>query len=122
MVATVPAGQTPYTYSDSGLQPATTYEYSVVGISASGQVSPAGVVSVATSAEAPVAPVAPGSLEYWGAPVWSDEFEGSAIHPARWNVRSRSDLGLLPDAAVPDAGQVSVSGGVAQSNSTRTCP
>jgi hypothetical protein len=56
-----------------------------------------------------------GYIEGWGNPVWRDEFDyidpatlQPAVDPLKWNVRSRSDLGLLFDAAEPDAGQVSV--------------
>ncbi|MFC0678144.1 family 16 glycosylhydrolase [Lysobacter korlensis] len=57
----------------------------------------------------------PPSAAAWGEPTWRDEFDyvdpgtgRPAIDPAKWNVRGRSDLGLLFDAAVPDRGQVSV--------------
>ena len=57
----------------------------------------------------------PGYLAEWGAPRWSDDFTWTdpqsgrpAVDPAKWNVRGRDDLGLLPDAAVPDRSQVSV--------------
>lgn len=73
----------------------------------------------------PAAPAAPsttttpstdsGAVDGWGAPTWRDEFTYTnpttgkpAVDPGKWNVRDRSDLGLLPDAAVPDKGQVTV--------------
>lgn len=56
-----------------------------------------------------------GEVSGWGAPAWRDEFDYTdpstgkpGIDPAKWNVRDRSDLGLLQDAAVPDRNQVSV--------------
>lgn len=56
-----------------------------------------------------------GYIEGWGTPVWRDEFDYRdpntnlpAVDPAKWNVRSRSDLGLTFDAAEPNIGQVSV--------------
>jgi len=56
-----------------------------------------------------------GYVEGWGTPAWRDEFTyvdpatgKPAVDPTKWNVRSRSDLGLLPDAAIPTASQVSV--------------
>ena len=56
-----------------------------------------------------------GYVEGWGTPSWRDEFTyvdpatgKPAVDPSKWNVRSRSDLGLLPDAAIPTASQVSV--------------
>ena len=48
----------------------------------------------------------------WGAPDWRDEFDGTAIDPKKWNVRTKSNLGLTMDGAIPDAGQVSVTGGL----------
>jgi beta-glucanase (GH16 family) len=66
-----------------------------------------------TGAEPVTAPDS-GAVAGWGTPTWRDEFthRDSAgrpvIDPAKWNVRDRSDLGLLNDAAVPTAGQVSV--------------
>lgn len=69
-----------------------------------------------TAAPAPVpagdgGPVLPG----WGSPVFDDEFTyrdpatgTPAVDPTKWNVRSRNDLGLLPDAAVVDPKQVTV--------------
>lgn len=65
----------------------------------------------------PEQPSAPddGSVAGWGEPTWRDEFTYKdsasgrpAVDPSKWNVRDRSDLGLLPDAAVPNAGQVTV--------------
>lgn len=53
----------------------------------------------------------PAYVADWGMPAWRDEFDGSSVDPNKWNVRSRSDLGLLFDAAVPDPGQVSVRSG-----------
>lgn len=53
-------------------------------------------------------------LPGWGMPVFRDEFTYKnaggqpAVDPTKWNVRDRSDLGLLPDAAIPDKNQVSV--------------
>ena len=66
-------------------------------------------------------PPAPGYLAGWGAPRWNDDFTyldpqtgRPAVDPSKWNVRGRDDLGLLPDAAVPDRDQVTVdSSGVA---------
>ena len=52
------------------------------------------------------------TLPGWGAPDWSDEFNGTAVDPTKWNVRTRSNLGLTIDSAIPDAGQVSVSNGI----------
>lgn len=61
-----------------------------------------------------------GSVAGWGEPSWRDEFTyrdagGSpAVDPTKWNVRDRSDLGLLFDAAVPSRDQVTVdSSGIA---------
>lgn len=58
-----------------------------------------------------------GVVSGWGAPAWRDEFDHvdastgtPAIDPSKWNVRDRSDLGLLQDAAVPTRDQVSVDG------------
>lgn len=73
----------------------------------------------ATSAPAPV--VGSEDLAGWGTPDWRDEFDyrdsvtgKPAVDPKKWNVRDRSDLGLLFDAAVVDDGQVSVdSSGIA---------
>jgi hypothetical protein len=64
----------------------------------------------------PVAPDAgTGAVDGWGAPTWRDEFNfvspttgKPAVDPSKWNVRDRSDLGLLPDAAVPSRDQVTV--------------
>lgn len=54
-------------------------------------------------------------LPGWGAPTWRDAFTHRdpktgepEIDESKWNVRDRSDLGLLPDAAVPSRDQVSV--------------
>lgn len=49
----------------------------------------------------------------WGLPNFEDNFDYTEagvhkIDPAKWNVRSRSDLGLLFDAAVPDASMITV--------------
>jgi hypothetical protein len=51
----------------------------------------------------------------WGSATWRDEFTyvdaasgKPAIDPSKWNVRDRSDLGLLFDAAVPSQEQVTV--------------
>jgi hypothetical protein len=56
-----------------------------------------------------------GAVDGWGAPTWRDEFNfvspstgKPAIDPSKWNVRDRTDLGLLPDAAVPSRDQVTV--------------
>lgn len=52
--------------------------------------------------------------EEWGEPVWRDEFDYRdrngvpAIDRSKWNIRSRADLGLLWDAAIPEPGQVNV--------------
>lgn len=54
-------------------------------------------------------PADPAVLPVWGVPVWRDEFDGDL---SQWNVRTRSDLGLTIDAAVPTATAVEVSGGV----------
>lgn len=61
-----------------------------------------------------IAPPAAGAAG-WGAPTWSDEFtyvdpttKKPAVDPTKWNVRDRSDLGLLFDAAVPSDDQVTV--------------
>lgn len=70
---------------------------------------------------APVPGPEVGTVSGWGSPTWRDEFTyrdsttgQPAIDPSKWNVRGRSDLGLLPDAAVPTVGQVSVdSSGIA---------
>jgi hypothetical protein len=57
------------------------------------------------------------NLPGWGAPVFRDEFtyknaEGQpAVDLTKWNIRDRSDLGLLFDAAIPDKNQVSVDDG-----------
>ena len=60
-----------------------------------------------------------GWVEAWGYPTWRDEFDyvdpasgRPAINPRKWNVRSRADMGLLFDVAIPDAGQVSVNKGI----------
>ncbi|MGW9268312.1 family 16 glycosylhydrolase [Microbacterium sp. NPDC055599] len=53
-------------------------------------------------------PADPAVLPFWGSPVWRDEFDGDL---AKWNVRTRSDLGLTIDAAVPTASAVSVTDG-----------
>lgn len=57
----------------------------------------------------------PGYLAGWGSPSVSDDFTyvdpatgDPGIDPSIWNVRGRDDLGLLPDAAVANRGQVSV--------------
>ena len=56
----------------------------------------------------------PGVLPYWGTPAWRDEFDyrdangNPAVDPAKWYKRSRADLGLLNDVAIPDAGQITV--------------
>lgn len=54
----------------------------------------------------------PAFVAGWGMPAWRDEFDSNTVNSTKWNVRSRSDLGLLFDAAVPDPGQVSVVNGV----------
>ena len=81
---------------------------------------PAPAPAPAPPAPAPAPPVTgPGAA--WGAPAWQDEFDyidpasgTPAVDPTKWNVRDRSDLGLLFDAAVPTASQVTVdSSGVA---------
>lgn len=64
-------------------------------------------------------PILPGGdegwLPGWGFPAWRDEFDYTdpvtglpAVDPAKWNVRTRSDIGLLPDLAEPRASQVTV--------------
>jgi len=65
----------------------------------------------APGATAPV----PGYLADWGSPSWNDDFTWTdpktgrpAVDPAKWNVRGRDDLGLLPDAAIPERSQVTV--------------
>lgn len=55
---------------------------------------------------------APGYLPGWGMPIFEDLFPGNAIDAAKWNVRSRNDLGLTPDAAEPVPSQVFVSNGI----------
>lgn len=59
--------------------------------------------------------VDPSDLPYWGQPTWRDEFDYvdpvtglHTIDPAKWNVRSRSDLGLTIDAAIPNPANVTV--------------
>lgn len=54
-----------------------------------------------------------GDVAGWGTPSWRDEFtyvdpatNKPAIDPGKWNVRGRSDLGLLFDAAVPDTSMI----------------
>ena len=54
-------------------------------------------------------PADPAVLPYWGAPVWRDEFDGDL---SKWNVRTRSNLGLTIDAAIPSAANVTVDKGV----------
>lgn len=54
-------------------------------------------------------PADPGVLSFWGAPVWRDEFLGDL---SAWNVRSRSDLGLVIDAGIPTASAASVDAGL----------
>lgn len=54
-------------------------------------------------------PVDAAVLPYWGAPVWRDEFDGDL---SKWNVRSRADLGLTIDAAIPDPAMVSIDKGI----------
>jgi len=61
------------------------------------------------------APAPSDKVPGWGAPTWRDEFDyldpatgKPAVDPTKWNVRDRSDLGLLFDAAVVDEGQVTV--------------
>jgi hypothetical protein len=56
-----------------------------------------------------------GYLSGWGAPSWQDEFTHTnaatgqpEIDSCKWNVRDRSDLGLLFDAAVTSKDEVSV--------------
>jgi len=73
------------------------------------------LTAVSSSAAVKPAPAPDsGAVDGWGAPTWQDEFSyrdpagKPAVDPAKWNVRDRSDLGLLNDAAVPTAGQVSV--------------
>ncbi|MFE5407672.1 family 16 glycosylhydrolase [Microbacterium sp. NPDC056569] len=65
----------------------------------------------------PTTPTTPddGSVAGWGTPDWRDEFTyvdattgKPAVDPTKWNVRDRSTLGLLPDAAVVDKNQVTV--------------
>ena len=69
-----------------------------------------------TSADDPSVPVGEpadsASKPYWGAPAWRDEFDGTRVDRANWNVRTRADLGLGIDAGIPDAGQVTTSGGL----------
>jgi beta-glucanase (GH16 family) len=68
-----------------------------------------------------IAPPATGPAAAWGTPAWQDDFTyidpatgQPAIDPTKWNVRDRSDLGLLFDTAVPTASQVTVdSSGIA---------
>ncbi|MDY0907911.1 glycoside hydrolase family 16 protein [Microbacterium sp. CFBP9034] len=55
------------------------------------------------------------SVAGWGTPDWRDEFSyvdpatgKPAVDPTKWNVRERSTLGLLFDAAVVDRQQVTV--------------
>ena len=84
--------------------------------------------TVPSEADAPATPNPPapgtgtesGEVAGWGAPSWRDEFTYKnssgqpAIDPTKWNVRDRSDLGLLQDAAEPESSQVSVdSAGIA---------
>ncbi|NYJ21400.1 glycoside hydrolase family 16 protein [Glaciibacter psychrotolerans] len=85
-----------------------------------------------TPTKVPVAPApeqpesSTGNIPGWGAPSWRDEFDyvdptskKPAIDPTKWNVRDRSDLGLLFDAAVPSKDQVSVdANGVAHLKAT----
>lgn len=62
--------------------------------------------------EQPTAPTGAGAA--WGTPAWEDNFTYKdaagqpAVDPAKWNVRDRSDLGLLADVAVPSEKQVTV--------------
>ncbi len=62
----------------------------------------------------PPPPVDPADLPGWGLPILRDEFDyrdasgKPAINPAIWNVRPRSELGLLNDATVVDPGQITV--------------
>lgn len=74
---------------------------------------PAAAAGTASATDA--APDSSADLPGWGTPTWRDEFthrdavtNAPAIDPCKWNVRDRNDLGLLFDAAVPSAGQVSV--------------
>ncbi len=60
----------------------------------------------------PVTTADPAILTGWGAPTWRDEFSGTRIDDTKWNVRSRTDLGLLNDTAIPDASMITVSNGV----------
>ncbi len=68
----------------------------------------------------PGEPTDPGAvIDGWGAPVWADEFDyvdpdtgEEVVDPAKWNVRSRPNLGLLFDAAVVDDRQVTVQDGI----------
>ena len=66
----------------------------------------------APSVPAPSVPADPANIAGWGMPAWRDEFDGNVVNTAKWNVRDRSDLGLLFDAAVPDRNQVSQSSGL----------
>lgn len=64
----------------------------------------------------PTTPTAPdtGAGAAWGTPAWQDNFTYKnasgqpAIDPSKWNVRDRSNLGLLADVAVPTKEQVTV--------------
>lgn len=84
-----------------------------------GSVTPTAVIATDTAASGGKAvrfgsAADPAVLPGWGAPVFRDEFtyrnsqNQPVIDPTKWNVRDRSDLGLLFDAAIPDRNQVSV--------------
>lgn len=71
--------------------------------------SPPATASVTTASAA----AASGTVAGWGTPDWRDEFTYKnpttgkpEIDPSKWNIRTRSDLGLLPDAAIPTASEV----------------
>jgi beta-glucanase (GH16 family) len=70
------------------------------------------VVGVAVAISMIPASMPTPALPPWGAPTWQDEFDGTAVDPAKWNVRTRESLGLTADSAVPEAGQASVEGGL----------
>jgi beta-glucanase (GH16 family) len=53
-----------------------------------------------------------GDLPGWGAPNFDDEFNGNAVDPTKWNVRTKTNLGLTMDGAIPEASQVTVNNGL----------
>jgi hypothetical protein len=94
-------------YTDNTATAGTTYAYTVAAVNLGGSSAQSAPVTAT-----PTAASDDGVLDYWGAPVFRDEFNGASVDTTKWNVRSRNDLGLLNDASVVDPSMVTTSDGL----------